>query len=515
MAVQQITTSKKLVYNTFFNVVTLVSSAVISFFLIRFFLGQLGEKRYGVWLLVGDLIFRYGGLLSVGLNSAINRYIPVYLAKDNEKRIQQVVSTSLFFFLIMAIVLAVATVVTYYNIDSWFALEPELARVAGIVLLLVWFSFALVMPLQISSGILSGLQRYDIINIATLIPLIVRTILLVLLLQRGYGLITMGLIFGLSEIVVRLLQVSFVRRLLPEVSLTLAHIDFTLLKEMLAYGINTFLYAMGIVIISYASNLIIGIFIGVAQISQFSTATAGVLLLAHLLQAFTAAIKPAVSDLDARNDHTRVKEISFLTQKYSLLLAVPATCFFVAMGREFLTVWVGEKFQDPAIINSMSVILTIVAVGSCIGLAQHSNFLVLVGRGEHRVFGILMAITAFLCVLSSVISVKVLDWGLVGIAWSNFFPVALTSGVVLPIYFNWKMKISARESILRVWWPALLGCLPGVITISIWKYLSPPDSWIEIFAVVVVSMIVTVSSSWLFALEPIERKRFLNILRLA
>jgi len=509
---QHITTSKRLIYNTIFNVVTLISNAVIGFFLIPFFLGQLGVLRYGVWALIGS-IFGYRGLLSMGLNSAINRYIPVYLVKNNDDGIQRVISTSFFFFSAVAIALVLISLVIYYNVGSWFAaIEPELVPTASVLVLVVGFCFAFAMPLQLSSAVLSGLQRYDIINLVTLVTLVVRTILLVVLLLRGYGLVMMGLVFGISEIVVRVLQFIFARKLLPKVSVSFASIDLRLLREMLAYGINTFLYAMGAIIIYKASEVIIGMFIGTAEISQFAIAAAGVLLLSLLLQAFTAAIKPAVSDLDARDDESRVRQISFLTQKYSLLLIIPSGCFLVAMGREFLWVWVGDKFQDPAVIGGMGTILAILTVGHCLRLAQHSNFLVLVGRGQHRAFGIFTALMALLCVLASIVSVKVFNLRLLGIAWSNFLPMVLISGVILPIYFNLKMKISARESILNVWWPALLGCLPSVAMISIWKYLSPPDSWPEILAVVIAAMALTLASSWFLSFSELERKRFLKIL---
>ncbi|MFQ6035805.1 MAG: lipopolysaccharide biosynthesis protein [Sedimentisphaerales bacterium] len=508
---QPITTSKRLIHNTVFNVVTLVSNAIVGFFLIRFFLGQLGEVRYGVWLLVGGSVFRYANLLSMGLNSSINRYIPVYTARNDEDGVRRVISTSLFFFSIVAVVLAVSGVVISLNVGSWFAIEEELVNKAAALVLVVAFCFAFAMPLQPSTAILSGLQRYDIINLAVLVTLLLRTILFVVLLLRGYGLITMGLTFGISEIVVRIVHSSFVRRFLPGASLSLANIDFVLLKEMLAYGINTFLYAAGAIIIYTASRIIIGIFLGPAQISQFEVAAAGVLLLWQFLQAFTAAIKPAVSDLDARDDQVLVKEIAFLTQKYSLLFIIPAGCFLVAMGREFLWIWVGEKFQDPGVINTMGTILAILAVGHCLRLAQHSNFLVLVGRGQHRIFGILTALTALVCVSASVVAVKVLNWGLLGIAWSNFVPMALTSGVILPIYFNWKMRISAAESVRHVWRPALWGSLPAVALFGIWKYLGPPDSWLEIITVVVTAMILTLISSWFLSLTEIERKRFVHI----
>jgi len=508
---QPITTSKRLIYNTFFNVATLISSAVIDFFLIRFFLGALGEVQYGVWLLIAGTLFRYAALLSMGLNSSINRYIPVFLAKNDEAGIKRVISTSFYFFWLLGAVLAASSVVIYWNVGSWFAIEPQLTSCAATLVLVVGFSFAVAMPFQPATAILSGLQRFDVINMVMLVTLILRALLLIVLLSRGWGLLMMGLVFGASEILLRILHAVFVRKFLTAASLSFANLDLRLLRQMLAYGINTFMYSAGAIIIYKASSIIIGIFLDTAQVSRFEIAAAGVLLLTQFLQAATAAIKPAVSDLDARNDHLRVKEISFLSQKYSLLVIIPGGCFLVAMGREFLWIWVGGKFADPAVVNTMGVILAVLAVGHCLQLAQHSNFLVLVGRGQHKIFGILIALTALVCVSASVISVKVLNWGLIGIAWSNLLPMAFVSGLILPIYFHRKMRISAMESLRHVWRPALLGSLPAVVMLTVWKYLAPPDSWPEIISVVVAAMILTLLSSWFLSFNQTERKRFVDV----
>jgi len=510
---EQRTTAQRLVYNTAFNIAALVSNAVIGFFMIRFLLGRLGEDSYGVWVLIGGTLFRYSPLLSIGLNSSINRYIPLYLAKDDPDGIQRVVSTSLFVFAILAILVVVISLVIYFNVASWFVIEPELVGTAGILVLVVGFSLVVATPLQPSSAILSGLQRYDLINLVLLTLLFSRTALLVLLLSRGYGLLTVGITYGVNEIVVRALHSIFVRRLLPEVSLKAAKIDLGLLKEMLIYGTNTFLYATGAVIIYQASSLIIGAFLGTAQVSRFFVATIAVFLLSQLMVAFTAAIKPAVSDLDARDDGGTVKEIAFLTQKYSLLLIIPGGFFLVVMGGEFLQICFSDRFEDPTALDGMAAILAIITVAHCARLAQHSNFMVLVGRGQHKIFGVLTAVMAMLCVSLSVLSVKVLDWGLIGIAWSNFLPMVLICGVILPVYFNWKMRISTLECVARVWWPAVLGSLPVVGVISVWKYVAPPDSWLEILGVVAVAMAVTFVGGWFLSLKDVERRLFARIVR--
>jgi len=506
-----VTTSRALVRNTFFNLLMLMSNAIVAFLLAPFLLGQFGESATGVWILIGS-VFRYRIILGMGLNSAINRRIPMYLAKDDEEGVRKVVSTALFFFTIIAVVLAILTFLLYVKIGDWFAIPPELVGTASMLVLVVGLCFALSTPLQLTTAVLSGLQRYDMVSITTLVVLTLRTALTVILLLRGYGVVTLGLIYGLSEIVARGTQHVLARRLLPAGYLSWQNVDRTLLKEMLFYGMNTFLYAMGALIIYRASETMIGIFFPPERVTEFSYAAMGVLLLSEFLQAFTAAIKPAVSDLDARDDHSRVKQIAFLTQKYSLLILIPAACFLIVMGREFLTVWVGAKFNDPTIIQSMATVLAILTAGFCFILSQHSNFLVLAGRGEHKVFGILTAVEAVLCVSSAIFSVKVLRWGLEGIAWSNFVPMALVAGIIIPIYFNRKMKIAALDSVTHVWWPAILGSIPSVAIVILWKYLSPPDSWREVFAVVAVTGAATVIFSWFLSLEDTERKRLRRVL---
>jgi O-antigen/teichoic acid export membrane protein len=270
---------------------------------------------------------------------------------------------------------------------------------------------------------------------------------------------------------------------------------------------------MGALIIFRASVMIAGIYLPPSAVSQLWIVVQALLLLSEFVQAFTVSIKPAISDLDTRDDHARVRQIAFLTQKYSLLIILPAGTFLVLMGREFLTVYVGAKIGDPAVLQSMAVVLSILTVGYGILLSQHSNYLVLSGRGEHRFFGLLTVVEAVLCVAIAVYSVKVLGWGLEGIAWSNLLPMALVAGVILPIYFNRKMSIPARDSVMQVWWPALRGAVPAVALIAAWKYLAPPNSWAGLFAVVGAAVAVTVLAGWYLSMDSAEHRRMLSILR--
>jgi O-antigen/teichoic acid export membrane protein len=216
---------------------------------------------------------------------------------------------------------------------------------------------------------------------------------------------------------------------------------------------------------------------------------------------------PAVSDLQARDDQVRIWETAFLAQKYSLLLILPAVCFFVVMGEAFLTMWVGHQITDPTIIHTLAAILALLAIGHGIRLSQHSNFLVLVGCGQHQIFGRLTACTALVVILLSILAVKVFKIGLVGIAWAHLLPLAVISGLVLPVYFSVKMGISIRRNIGRVWIPALRGSCPALLVILVWQTLAPPANWIHILAVVLTVGVVAFGGAWSLSLDRIERLR--------
>jgi uncharacterized membrane protein (DUF4010 family) len=152
-------------------------------------------------------------------------------------------------------------------------------------------------------------------------------------------------------------------------------------------------------------------------------------------------------------------------------------------------------------------------VGYCLLLSQHSNFLVLAGRGEHRVFGLLTAVEAVLCVGTAIFTLAVLGWGITGVAWSNLLPMVLVAGIILPLYFGRKMQISVRDNIRNVWWPALLGTIPTVVLIGVWKYLAPPVSWAGLFAVVGAAAGTTVLFAWLLSTDKEERRRLRSVVK--
>lgn len=500
------TTSQRLILNTIYNLTTHIVIALVGFFMVPFFVHTLGKERYGIWILIGSF-FAYRNTLNLGLNSALNRYIPMFLARNNIKGIQAAINTSMLFLCFTSIILTVITLILHQYIDSWFQISPDFIEIARTLVLVVGFSFVVIMPLQMYSGVLSGLQRYDIVSLATIIPVVIRTAVLILMLSKGKGLLTMGLAFGICEITIRVTQVLFALKLLPQIHISFKSIDFSLLRQMLHYGANTLLYMLGTVIVCKSSDMIIGIFLDTEDITKYYVVLACILMLGMFVQALTAAIKPAVSDLDTRDDESKIRQIAFCTQKYILIFLMPSMFFFGLMGGDFLRIWVGADFAE------LHLILILLSIGHFLRLVQYSNFLVLVGKGEHRIFGIFAIIMAVCTIVLAIVFIKIFNLRLIGIALSNLLPMSIICGLILPIYFHSKMNISFKDSARQIWQPALTGCLPALIFIGSWKYYHSPDCWLHIAIVVICAFVITVVGAWQWSLSSDEQRMFLKIFR--
>lgn len=504
MSAKPTVTSRRLIGNTLFNSLTPMACAALGFFMVPVYVDCLGKETYGIWGLIGS-IFGYRFILSMGFASAVDRYIPMYLAQNDHEGVKKVISTCLWFFMVVSGLLVIVTLVAWQFVADWFVIPPAQASVAMTLTLIVGLTWAIGAPLEFSSAGLSGLQRHDLLNLAVLIPTVLRVVLLYVLLKSGYGLITVGLVWGGAQLATQVAQFVLMDRLLPDVPITLRAMDRTLLREMFVYGFNTFFYVLGMVLIRQAGFLVIGIFLTTANVAEFTVLNAGLLILAQVVQSFSGPIKPAVSDLDARGDEARIREVATVSQKYTLILLLPSSAFMIFMGDNFLETWVGPEFANlgPA--------LAVLTLGNAARLSQFSNFLVLIGRGQHQVFGILTVVIGVMFLVLSLILVPLAGMGLMGIAVANLIPMVLVNWVFMPIYLRRKMNMTIRENLREAWWPALLGCAPAVGLVILWDRYYLPLGWPMIGSVVMVVMAVTLVGVWGLALSRVERRRFLGV----
>lgn len=498
---------KRLFFNTIFNVISKAAVAVIGFFIIPFMVGTLGEAKYGLWILIAS-IFSYRNTLTLGLNSSVNRYIPIYLVQSDKVKINKVIFSAFIYLLAVSFILLLITVSFFLFFEKIFSISPNLLDDGKNLILIIGFGFALAMPFHLFSGILSGLQRYDIISFSVLCVTLLRTFSIIILLNHSSNILVLGFVFIFCEILIGFIQLHYSKKLLSDFSMAHAKFDFGILKEMLFYGINTILYIFATAILCKSSDILIGIFIGTPEVAKYYVVIVIILVLSMFVESFSAAIKPLISDLDAKGHQDRIKQIALFYQKCVLVFILPVILFLVFFGKNFLQIWLSNKFKDY---KQLYIVLVILVIGHFFRLIQYTNFMVLVGKGLHRLFGVFAVFMAVISICLSVFSLAFTDSGIIGVALSNSIALILVSGLILPFYFNYKMNFTYIDKLKNVWTPALLSLLPFLLISVLVKLIIVFNTWLNMMTFLFIFTVVIVLSIWTIAFSKEEKKIFYNI----
>src|SRR5213594_2463166 len=91
----------------------------VGFFLAPYIIHRLGDDAYGLWVLIYSVTGSYG-LFDLGIRSSVVRYVSKFNATDDRKELSRVISTSLFSYCCIGLIVASVTVLGYFYIDNIF-----------------------------------------------------------------------------------------------------------------------------------------------------------------------------------------------------------------------------------------------------------------------------------------------------------------------------------------------------------------------------------------------------------
>src|SRR5438270_1395521 len=99
-ATEQITNhqrGERFLINVLWSWTGVAASLFQGIFITRFLIQSLGVEHYGIWLQVFSIL-NYFWYFDLGLNSAVTNFCARYLAVHNHEKINEVISTSVFYF---------------------------------------------------------------------------------------------------------------------------------------------------------------------------------------------------------------------------------------------------------------------------------------------------------------------------------------------------------------------------------------------------------------------------------
>ena len=138
---------QRLITNVLWSWTGVAASLFQGLVIARFLLNSLGEEHYGMWALIFSIL-DYFWFFDLGLNSAVSNFCARFQASGEPDKINQVISTSMFYFTMIGVCVWCLSPVLAWNAHRFFKISPQYQHEFGVLILILGVSWGLCIMLQ-------------------------------------------------------------------------------------------------------------------------------------------------------------------------------------------------------------------------------------------------------------------------------------------------------------------------------------------------------------------------------
>lgn len=321
--------TKRIAKNTLMLYVRMLFGMLVSLYTSRVVLNTLGVEDYGIYNVVGGFVAMFS-LISNSLSSSISRFLTFELGKGDKKRLNEVFSTSMYFQLVLAILIFCIT----ESFGVWF-LNTQLTIPTGRLYAANWVFQASILSFIL--GLLStpynaSIVSHERMNVFAYIGVLDTMLRLLIVLFIAYApwdfdrLIVYAFLLVAVSVFLQYIYFNYCRKHFDECHFTL-HFNKECWKEMSAFaGWNFFGCAAGL-FKEHGVNILLNIFYGPVLNTARGIANSINMAVNAFAGNFMTALKPQITKYYASGDNGYMFSLVERGSRFSfyiiLLLALP------------------------------------------------------------------------------------------------------------------------------------------------------------------------------------------------
>ncbi len=481
---------KTITNNIKYNAVSQIAAFLINFALLPFIVSHAGKEIYGVYILVVTFT-GYFGLMDFGVGGATVKYIAEFASKDNDKKVNDIISASLTFFTIIGILAAILLFLFSFCFNFVFKVDAynkiiirQLFWIASISSLFIW-------PGRTFDYALQGFQRYDRFAVNNIIFTFLAGVSAYFIFANNLGIVCYLGVSSLFIVLKYLNAYLIVNRSLLKRRLSFPYFNKDVFKVIFDFSFYLFLSSLAGILIFNVDSIIIGAFVSVAAVTIYNVGfnvQQGFRMINSLIG---GPLFPACVEMEGRNEYEEQKAFLFKGTKYMTFVFVPLVIIAIVFAGPFIKGWMGEEF-----------LLSVIPAQILLAFWLFNGFLeigssMLTAKGFVKTVFRIVFLNAVVNLILSLVLVKYL--GIIGVALGTTIPMVLINfplimrqvckvfSVTFKEYFNRSIKESFMVSAIAV-----------VLAVSASKFFPPDKLWLVIFEMgAVYSITMFMTYNWL------------------
>ena len=365
-------------FNLSSGILFAIISTIISIFLARFIIIEIGIELYGLWLLIATVMF-VGNIGYECIGDAIVRHVAMAHAKDNKELIQSYFSSGNAIVSVAGVV--VILVLFFFNklIIAFIKIPKHLSAIASDLFVGMGFLLLLFLIIVIINGTLSGIGRIDLTNYNRTIGRCVQFIVTMVLLKIKFGIWSVFWGQAMFQIICLATGIILIKKLTYIRLLTLRGINKRHAVDLLRMSYKLVLGRLVVLGTDPLLKLVLGRYIGLQAVVFFEIGVKVIRLMA--LPAITAfrAVVPRISrvDIKAKTGVEDMIRVNKIMSKYIVYAGFPVFLGVFLGSGYILRMWLGSGFD----IN-MQYSLQILSIPYFLHLLANPKLNTLIGLGK-------------------------------------------------------------------------------------------------------------------------------------
>lgn len=480
----------------------------VSFFMSPFVVNKLGSVYYGVWAIALQFT-GYLFLLDFGVRESVIRYTAKYVARRQAHRLNQVLNTAFRLYAPIALGCAALSALAAWGVPRWFDIDPQYADEARFAVLFVGLTIAQAFAFNVFTGILQGLNRFDVANAVGLGITVIRTVLIIAALSAGYKIAALSMIQFVLALLSGVACAIAARKLLRAsgVELSFARLPRgrfrALARKVFGYGFYVLVNNVAQKINFASDAIVIGVFMPVSAVTPYAIAGSLVDYLRSLISSTAQVFSPMSSSLHAQR---RAEDLALLLlrgAKLCVVMALPISLTYAVLGERFIGLWMGPEFMRDA-----GQVLLVLGLLQILSAPHYVISSVLYGMSQHRSIALVRVGEAAFNLSLSIYLVQ--SFGIIGVAAGTALSHSLVVLVVLPTIVRRHLGLSVGRYFTQSYLRPLLAGTPFLVA-ALWieRHL-PPATLVEFFVQVAALCVLYAASVYVIALDRDERQAVLG-----
>lgn len=447
-----------LLVSIFSNWATLIVAILVGFFLTSYVIKYLGPTGFGIWTLIHTIVGYYG-ILDLGVESAVTRYVARYSGQKDYKALNQSINTALALFLLLGILVTALSFLIAAPLVAFFNTDAAYAEAFKMVVIILGISVGISFPGNLFSAVMKAHERFFEANIVDIAVILTRAVFVILFLIWDWGLEGIAYANLIAAALTLAFNLWFCLRLFPHVKFDPLGGTLNMLRALMKFGIGAATQELASILRFNLDVFVIGRWINLTAVGIYSVAG---LLMGYYLQFISSAtisvFTARFSHLDGEGKSEELRRLFFKSLSIAAFLSFAIATPLLILADQFVLLWANHEFLSvlPA--------LWLLTIAYAIMLSQSTGIAMMYALHKHQLFAIISLLEGLSNLALSIYLAP--KYGILGVAWGTIIPMLIIKIFIQPWYIGKILHISVLAYLWQLLPPLLLAM--GLVTLSLY-----------------------------------------------